>query len=119
MRMRRQEDGCNRLLHVSQNSRPQQQGIHFLPNFSAKLKRSEAAIEEQRAQIDTRKAENYGFASMAAVPYSHIVAKMLANKHPKGTDIGLAPNPKDIVRPYPCQVSTVLVDLICYRFGRI
>lgn len=35
---------------------------------------------------------------MAAVPYAHIVAKILSNKHPKGTDIALAPNPKDIVR---------------------
>ncbi len=35
---------------------------------------------------------------MAAVPYAHIVAKMIAGKHPKGTEIELAPNPKDIVR---------------------
>lgn len=64
---------------------------------SEKLKRTEAAIEEYRNQIDTRKAEKYGFASMAAVPYAHIVARMLEGKHPKGTDITLAPNPKDIV----------------------
>lgn len=69
---------------------------------SAKLKRTEAAIEEYRAQIDTRKAENYGFASMAAVPYAHIVAKMLKGKHPKGTTIELAPNPKDIVSVALC-----------------
>lgn len=65
--------------------------------YTAKLQRTEAAIEEYRRQIDTRKAENYGFASMAAVPYAHIVAKMLRNKHPKGTKIQLAPNPKDII----------------------
>ncbi|EEB95130.1 hypothetical protein MPER_05949, partial [Moniliophthora perniciosa FA553] len=34
--------------------------------YTEKLKRTEAAIEEYRNQIDTRKAENYGFASMAA-----------------------------------------------------
>ena len=67
-------------------------------DFSAKLKRTESAIEQYRDQIDARKAENYGFASMAAVPYAHIVARMLRHKHPKGTDIALAPNPKDIVR---------------------
>jgi hypothetical protein len=67
--------------------------------ISAKLKRTEAAIEEYRTQIETRKAENYGFASMAAVPYAHIVAKMIAGKRPKGTEVELAPNPKDIVRP--------------------
>ncbi|KDR75655.1 hypothetical protein GALMADRAFT_68322 [Galerina marginata CBS 339.88] len=65
--------------------------------YTAKLQRTEAAIEEYRTQIDTRKAENYGFASMAAVPYAHIVAKQLSSKHPKGTEIGLAPNPKDII----------------------
>ena len=57
----------------------------------------EGAIQEYRRQIDTRKAENYGFASMAAVPYAHVVAKILSDKHPKGTNISLAPNPKDIV----------------------
>jgi hypothetical protein len=35
---------------------------------------------------------------MAAVPYAHIVAKMLKGKHPKGATIEPAPNPKDIVR---------------------
>ncbi|EAU91270.2 hypothetical protein CC1G_06905 [Coprinopsis cinerea okayama7 len=65
--------------------------------YTAKLKRTEAAIEEYRNQIDTRKAENYGFASLAAVPYAHIVAQKLEGKHPKGTTISLAPNPKDIV----------------------
>ncbi|KIY50261.1 DUF221-domain-containing protein [Fistulina hepatica ATCC 64428] len=65
--------------------------------YAAKLKRTEAAIQDYRMQIDTRKAENYGFASMAAVPYAHVVAKILADKHPKRTDITLAPNPKDII----------------------
>jgi hypothetical protein len=74
-------------------------GINMHP-CRAKLKRTEAAIEEYRSQIDTRKAENYGFASMAAVSYAHVVAKMLRNKHPKGTNIELAPNPKDIVSHY-------------------
>ncbi|KAF5393209.1 hypothetical protein D9757_000515 [Collybiopsis confluens] len=65
--------------------------------YTEKLKRTEANIEEYRNQIDTRKAENYGFASMAAIPYAHIVARQLKDKHPKGTDISLAPNPKDII----------------------
>jgi hypothetical protein len=74
---------------------------------SAKLKRTEAAIEEYRAQIDTHKAENYGFASMAAVPYAHIVAKILGGKHPKGTEIALAPNPKDIVSIFSLSFSVL------------
>ena len=64
---------------------------------SDKLRRTEHAVEAYRAQIDKRKAEKYGFASMAAVPYAHIVAQLLRRKRPKGTVISLAPNPKDIV----------------------
>jgi hypothetical protein len=37
---------------------------------------------------------------MAAVPYAHIVAQLLESKHPKGSEIGLAPNPKDIVSEF-------------------
>ncbi|THV05142.1 DUF221-domain-containing protein [Dendrothele bispora CBS 962.96] len=65
--------------------------------YTEKLRRTEGAIDEYRREVDSRKAENYGFASMAAVPYAHIVARILENKHPKGTDITLAPNPKDII----------------------
>lgn len=35
---------------------------------------------------------------MGAVPYAHIVAKILEGKSKKGAVITLAPNPKDIVR---------------------
>lgn len=56
---------------------------------------------------------------MAAVPYAHIVAQLLEKKHPKGTEISLAPNPKDIVSkiipalviPYPLLVHTDLGKL--------
>ncbi|KAJ7686512.1 hypothetical protein B0H17DRAFT_1204191 [Mycena rosella] len=65
--------------------------------YTEKLKRTEAAIEDYRQHFHEHKPENYGFASMAAVPYAHVVAKILGNKHPKGTDISLAPNPKDII----------------------
>jgi hypothetical protein len=75
-------------------------GSHIVFYASDKLKRTEGAIIEYRNQIDTRRPENYGFASMAAVPYAHIVANFLRHKHPKGTDITLAPNPKDIVSAY-------------------
>ncbi|CAL1711427.1 unnamed protein product [Somion occarium] len=65
--------------------------------YTAKLQRTERAVEEFRNQIDNRKAENYGFASMAAVPYAHIVANLLRNKRVKGANVSLAPNPKDII----------------------
>ncbi|KAH9855932.1 DUF221-domain-containing protein [Lenzites betulinus] len=65
--------------------------------YTAKLQRAERAVEEFRSKIDLRKPENYGFASMAAVPYAHVVANLLRHKHPKGSTITLAPNPRDIV----------------------
>ncbi|KAJ6495774.1 DUF221-domain-containing protein [Mycena vitilis] len=65
--------------------------------YTNKLKRTEAAVEEYRSKIDTRKPENYGFASLAAVPYAHVIAKNLAGKHPRGATVTLAPNPKDII----------------------
>ncbi|EKM53375.1 uncharacterized protein PHACADRAFT_259710 [Phanerochaete carnosa HHB-10118-sp] len=73
------------------------QKVDAIDFFTAKLKRTESAVEEYRNRIDTRKAENYGFASMGAVSYAHIVANMLRRKHVKGTSITLAPNPKDII----------------------
>jgi len=65
--------------------------------YTNKLKKTEQAIEQWRNDIDLKKPENYGFASMAAVPYASIVAKIMQNKHPKGTTITLAPNPKDLI----------------------
>lgn len=37
---------------------------------------------------------------MAAVPFAHIVARLLKDKKPRGTIVALAPNPKDIVSVY-------------------
>ncbi|TDL23029.1 DUF221-domain-containing protein [Rickenella mellea] len=73
------------------------QKVDAIDFYTNKLKNAEAAINDYRQTIDTHKPENYGFASMAAVPYAHIAAQLLMNKHPQGTDIGLAPNPKDIL----------------------
>ncbi|KZT69635.1 DUF221-domain-containing protein [Daedalea quercina L-15889] len=73
------------------------QKVDAINYYMAKLKRTEEAVERSRDQFDQRQAESYGFASMAAVPYAHIVANMLRDKHPKGTTVTLAPNPKDIV----------------------
>lgn len=65
--------------------------------YTRKLARTEAAVQEWREKAEYNKVENYGFASLAAVPYTHIVAHRLSGKHPKGTTITLAPNPKDII----------------------
>ncbi|KAI0035460.1 DUF221-domain-containing protein [Vararia minispora EC-137] len=65
--------------------------------YAEKLKLTEQRVEAYREQMDMRKPENYGFASMAAIPYAHIVAQMLMRKKARGAKISLAPNPKDIV----------------------
>lgn len=86
--------------------------------YTRKLARTEAAVKEWREKSEMNKVENYGFASMAAVPYAHIVAQRLAGKHPKGTTITLAPNPRDIVGipesrfSEPCAYASL-------RYGRI
>lgn len=77
-----------------------------------KLKRTEAAVEDLRSQIHTQKPESYGFASLAAVPYAHIAARRLGGKHPKGTTITLAPNPKDIVCFHHTLVIVILTLLL-------
>lgn len=86
--------------------------------YSNKLQNTERAIEDWRMKIDTRKAEPYGFASMAAVPYAHIVAKMLRGKRKQGTIIQLAPNPKDIVR-HPSSPFLLSPHIFRHRSGRI
>ena len=85
--------------------------------YTRKLARTEAAVKEWREKSEVNKVENYGFASMAAVPYAHIVAQRLASKHPKGTTITLAPNPRDIVGILRSRLS----EFCAYeslRFGR-
>ncbi|RXW14887.1 hypothetical protein EST38_g10967 [Candolleomyces aberdarensis] len=68
-----------------------------IESYSRKLKKIEEAVEEHRDKIDDEKPKNYGFATLASVPYAHIVARKLEGKHFKGTTISLAPNPKDII----------------------
>jgi len=65
--------------------------------YTVKLKWTEATNEQYHDQIDARKAENYDFVSMAAIPYAHIVSRLLRKRHLKGTDIAQAPDPKDIM----------------------
>ncbi|KZT53055.1 DUF221-domain-containing protein [Calocera cornea HHB12733] len=71
--------------------------VDAIDYYTEKIKKLESAILDQRAKIDLRKAEDYGFASMASIAYAHIVARMTYNKKPQGTKITMAPNPKDII----------------------
>jgi hypothetical protein len=86
---------------------------------SERLKRTEHAVEAYRTQIDTRKPEKYGFASMAAVPYAHIVAQLLKNKRPKGAEISLAPNPKDIVSGVILCFWCAILIVTCIGMGKL
>ncbi|GAA96278.1 uncharacterized protein L969DRAFT_43529 [Mixia osmundae IAM 14324] len=54
-------------------------------------------IELERANIRTKKAENYGFASFQSPPYAHIVAERLEGHKAQGAEIELAPLPEDII----------------------
>lgn len=65
--------------------------------YTEKIKRLEQGVERWRDTLDTRQAENYGFASMAAIPYAHIVAAQMRKKKKHGAVVAMAPNPKDII----------------------
>ena len=86
---------------------------------SDRLKRTEQSVEAYRAQIDRRKPEKYGFASMAAVPYAHVVAQLLQNKRPKGAEITLAPNPKDIVSKIMPAFGVLIPIMVYTDLGKL
>ncbi|KAJ3514492.1 hypothetical protein NLJ89_g2352 [Agrocybe chaxingu] len=65
--------------------------------YTSKLKQSEAAVQQCRAQLDYGEAENFGFASFASIPAAHAAARELKGQHPKGLTFKLAPHPKDII----------------------
>ncbi|CAA7260523.1 unnamed protein product [Cyclocybe aegerita] len=65
--------------------------------YTSKLKHSEAAVQQYRAQLDYGEAENYGFASFVSIPAAHAAARELKGQHPKGLTFKLAPHPKDII----------------------
>lgn len=97
----RKESGCNHVLHVciySLSTRiPKSKFLSPLRGFRAKLRHTEAAVQQYSAQLNMRKSENYGFASICSIPLAHAAARELKGQHPKGLTIKLAPNPKDIV----------------------
>ncbi|PPQ63045.1 hypothetical protein CVT24_005991 [Panaeolus cyanescens] len=62
----------------------------------AKMRHTEAMVEQYRAQMDRNRPESYGFVSMASIPHAHETAIELQGQHPKGISIRLAPHPSDI-----------------------
>ncbi|KAF8342679.1 uncharacterized protein EI90DRAFT_2964439 [Cantharellus anzutake] len=95
--------------------------INFYTN---RIRNIEAAVEDSRSKIDLKKAESYGFASMASVAYAHTVAKVVHQKKKKGAVITLAPNPKDIIwknlvksdasRARDRTIGFLLLCLVCF-----
>ncbi|GAA6040001.1 hypothetical protein JCM8097_002661 [Rhodosporidiobolus ruineniae] len=65
--------------------------------LTEKIKSLDERVHLARAQIDERKAENYGFASFETVPYAHIVAKKLSGKRRHNARFELAPQPNDLI----------------------
>ncbi|KDR75702.1 hypothetical protein GALMADRAFT_68331 [Galerina marginata CBS 339.88] len=91
--------------------------------YTSKLKHTEAAVQQYRAQLDMHQAENYGFATISSIPFAHAAAVELSGEHPKGLTIKLAPNPKDIFwknlglskgsRQFRRLTGFVLLQLFC------
>ncbi|BGP27561.1 DUF221 domain containing protein [Rhodotorula toruloides] len=73
------------------------QKVDAIDYLTEKIKRLEQRVDVVRAQINERKAENYGFASFESVPYAHIVAKTLRGRRRHGAHFDLAPQPKDLI----------------------
>jgi hypothetical protein len=64
---------------------------------SNEIRKTEQAVMEYRAKVNTHRPENYGFVSFATVSHAHAVAQLLEKKRPRGAKFMLTPNPKDIV----------------------
>ncbi|TIA90237.1 hypothetical protein E3P81_02563 [Wallemia ichthyophaga] len=71
--------------------------VDAITYYTDKIKRYETQIEATRDNHEFKKAENFGFASLVSIPAAHVVAQKCRNKHPNGTNIELAPNPRDII----------------------
>ncbi|KAI9749757.1 MAG: hypothetical protein M4579_006758 [Chaenotheca gracillima] len=68
--------------------------IDYLADRKIALKYDIMAIRET---LSKRDAMPYGFASYDTIPEAHAVAYSARRKHPQGTNIALAPTPKDII----------------------
>ncbi|KAN0061279.1 hypothetical protein ACQY0O_006125 [Thecaphora frezii] len=71
--------------------------VDAIDHYTDQINRVETAVQRQRETIQDKKPENYGFASLAAVPYAHMAAKSLKNKKPGGMRLALAPPPSGII----------------------
>ena len=73
------------------------QKVDAIDYLTARIQRLEAHIKEVRETVDKRDAMPFGFASYETIESAHSVAFAARNKHPKGTNVRLAPKPKDVI----------------------
>ncbi|TIC12695.1 DUF221-domain-containing protein [Wallemia mellicola] len=73
------------------------QKVDAISYYTEKIKRYEMEIDSTRNELDFKRPDNFGFASLVSIPAAHTVAQKCENKHPHNTTIQLAPNPKDII----------------------
>ncbi|KAH9485088.1 hypothetical protein JR316_0001995 [Psilocybe cubensis] len=71
--------------------------VDAIKYYTSKVRRAEGAVQQYRAQLDPKRTENYGFATIATIPLAHAAARELKGEHPKGLTFKLAPNPRDII----------------------
>jgi hypothetical protein len=68
-----------------------------IDHYTNEIRKTEQAVMEYRAKVNTHRPENYGFVSFATVSHAHAVAQLLEKKRPRGAKFMLTPNPKDII----------------------
>jgi hypothetical protein len=73
------------------------QKVDAIDYLTARIQRLEGQIKEVRETVDRRDAMPYGFASYETIESAHSVAFAARNKHPNGTNVRLAPKPRDVI----------------------
>lgn len=76
---------------------PKGSDVDAIEYLGQRIKDLEKKIYAIRDTIDNRDATQYGFVSYPTISRAHIYAKAARGKHPKGTEIKLAPRPNDII----------------------
>ncbi|WFD06185.1 hypothetical protein MVES1_001527 [Malassezia vespertilionis] len=73
------------------------QVVDAIDYYGEKLRHVEDEIVRVRSDTTVGEPMSYGFASLAAVPYAHAVARTFKNKRARGLRIRLACSPHDII----------------------
>ena len=71
--------------------------VDAIDYLTTRIQDLEREIMDVRDRVDKRDAMPYGFASWEQIEQAHIVAYAARKKHPKGSEIVLAPRPNDLI----------------------